>query len=313
MPSLMASYLPSAANTPLHSFPSWLTPHHSSDNNDIAQWNPNPFLGFNPSSNPTANANDLSLVDGGEDLQNIPFNPLVQPQRAVDVIFAVDSSADTDLGWPNGTALRASYERSFAPIANGTLFPPVPDDHTFINLGLNNRPTFFGCDAANFTLRQGQAVPPLVVYLPNAPYTTTSNVSTFQPTTELNQRNDIVANGLNAGSQGNGSIDATWPACVACAALSRSFTRTGTSVPSGCTDCFRRYCWNGTLNTADNGPYAPTLKVGNHSASSAGTGTPSTSTSSSKSAGVRALDAQALWKVTMGLAGAVVALGVFVV
>lgn len=270
-------------------------------------------MGFNPSSNPIANARELSLVDGGEDLQNIPFNPLVQPQRAVDVIFAVDSSADTDSGWPNGTALRASYDRSLAPIANGTLFPPVPDAHTFINLGLNNRPTFFGCDASNFTLNQGQVLPPIVVYMPNAPYTTTSNVSTFEPTTALNQRNDIVANGFNAGSQGNGTVDAAWPACVACAALSRSLMRTGTSVPSGCADCFSRYCWNGTLDTADNGPYEPVLKVGNQSSSSAGTGTPSGSGSGSgsgsKSVAVRASDAQTLRKVTMGLVGAF-ALGV---
>lgn len=247
-------------------------PPYREDQNDIAQWQPNPFLNYNPSTNPTANSQQLHLVDGGEDLQNIPLNPLIQPQRAVDVIFAIDSSADTETAWPNATALRATYERSLAPIANGTLFPPVPDANTFINLGLNNRPTFFGCNASNFTnLAQGQVVPPLIVYVPNAPYTTTSNVTTFTPDYPDNQRNDIITNGFNAATQGNGTLDSAWPACVACAALSRSFARTGTEVPSACQDCFTRYCWNGTLSSEEPvGVYAPTLKIGNQSTSSAG-------------------------------------------
>lgn len=218
------------------------------------------------------------------------MNPLIQPQRAVDVIFAVDSSADTTNNWPNGTALRASYQRSLAPIANGTHFPAVPDAHTFVNLGLNYRPAFFGCDAANFTT---QPPPPLIVYLPNAPYTTTSNVTTFDPTYELQQRDDIIANGLNAATQGNGTLDAAWPACVACAALSRSFTRTGATVPSGCASCFARYCWNGTLDAADRGRYEPALRIGNESRSSAG--------SESKSAGARTVRREGLWAVVLGV------------
>lgn len=223
------------------------------ENNDIAQWQPNPFRGFNPAVNPTASSQELSLVDGGLDLQNLPLHPLIQPVRAVDVIFAVDSSADTPQNWPNGTALRASYDRSKSQMANGTLFPPVPDANTFVNLGLNRRPVFFGCDAANFTLGPGQRVPPLVVYVPNAPYTAQSNVSTFQPSYTLAQRNDIIRNGFDSATQGNGTVDAAWPSCVACAVLSRSFARSGTPVPAACTSCFTRYCWNGTVDNVDRG------------------------------------------------------------
>lgn len=252
---------------------------HSDDNNDIAQWVPNPFLGWNNATNPGANSLELSLVDGGEDLQNLPLNPLLQPVRAVDVIFAVDSSADTTFNWPNGTALRASYERSLGDaMANGTLFPAVPDDRTFINLGLNNNPTFFGCDATNFSLAAGQSVPPLVVYLPNAPYTTASNVSTFTDSYSLAQRNDIILNGLNAASQGNATLDSEWPACVACAALSRSFLRTNTAVPATCQSCFDKYCWNGTLDTSDPGSYEPSFKIKDESTASS---------SSSAAAGAR--------------------------
>jgi hypothetical protein len=64
-------------------------------NDDIVQYHPNPFCGYNIATSRVADLTQLTLVDGREDLQNIPLNPLIQPYRAVDVIFAVDSSADT--------------------------------------------------------------------------------------------------------------------------------------------------------------------------------------------------------------------------
>ncbi|KAK4659574.1 Lysophospholipase 1 [Podospora pseudocomata] len=237
-----------------------------SNENDIAQYEPNPFLGWNNATNPSAQKIELDLVDGGLDLQNIPLHPLIQPFRHVDVIFAVDSSADTTHNWPNGTALRASWDRSQGAIANGTLFPPVPDQNTFINLGLNNRPTFFGCDVNNFTLEAGQKVPPLLVYIPNAPYSANSNVSTFTSSYPESQRNEIITNGYNAATQGNGTLDGEWNKCVACAVLSRSLARTGTGVPGECGRCFERYCWDGRLDTkAVEGEYEPSFRVGDAS------------------------------------------------
>lgn len=96
--------------------------------NDIADW-PNPFYGWRNQSNRYSQDIQLTLVDGGEDLQNIPLHPLIQPERHVDVIFAVDSSADTNAsnpvqgsapGWPDGASLIATYERSLSEIGNGT-------------------------------------------------------------------------------------------------------------------------------------------------------------------------------------------------
>lgn len=109
--------------------------------NDIASW-VNPFVGVHPETNKGANSAELTLVDGGEDGENIPLHPLIQPYRDVDVIFAIDSSADTTYNWPNGTSMVATYERSLNSIQNGTNFPAVPDQNTFVNLGLNTRPTF---------------------------------------------------------------------------------------------------------------------------------------------------------------------------
>lgn len=235
------------------------------DNDDIAPYKPNPFYHYNNETSRVADSVQLTLVDGGEDGQNIPLYPLIQPVRGVDVIFAIDSSADTTYNWPNGTSLVATYERSLNnTIQNGTGFPSIPDQNTFVNLGLNNRPTFFGCDASNIT---GTA--PLIVYIPNAPYITPSNVSTYNLSYTDIQRNLIIKNGYDVATLGNGTQDSGWPTCVACAVLSRSFTKTNTTVPSNCTACFEKYCWNGTLDSSEvKGNYTPKYAIGQESAAS---------------------------------------------
>lgn len=223
-----------------------------SSDNDIAAYEPNPFYGYNDDS--LASTMDLDIVDGGEDGQNVPLHPLIQPARAVDIIFAIDSSADTDYYWPNGTSLVATYERSLnvSGIGNGTAFPAIPDQNTFINLGLNMRPTFFGCNSSNIT---GTA--PIVVYLANTPYSSQSNTSTYQMKYEDSQRDNIITNGYEVVTMGNGTLDGNFTACVGCAILSRSFERTGTTLPDICTQCFTEYCWNGTTNSTTPNTYAP--------------------------------------------------------
>lgn len=238
--------------------------------NDIASYDPNPFYHYNNDSSPYAAQEILDVVDGGEDLQNIPLHPLIQPERHVDVIFAVDGSADTEYSWPNGTALVATYERSLnsSGIGNGTAFPAVPDANTFINLGLNTRPTFFGCDSSNLT---GPA--PLVVYLPNAPYSYHSNISTFQLSTDNAERDNIILNGYEVATMANSTLDDNWTACVGCAILSRSFERTDTALPEICNQCFDRYCWNGTVNSTKPESFNPAYILAESVAESGSTGT----------------------------------------
>ena len=100
---------------------------------------------------------------------------------------------------------------------------------------------------------------PLVVYIPNSPYVYYSNISTFDPSYNVSERNAIVQNGYQVATMANGTRDAMWPVCVGCAVLERSLGRTGTAVPQACQDCFSRYCWDGTLNSTVPNVYEPVL------------------------------------------------------
>lgn len=227
------------------------------DNGLIALYEPNPFKGWNITGQALdANNDALVLVDGGTDLQNIPFQAVIQPARDVDIVIAVDSSADTESMFPNGTAMVATYQRSLnaSGIGNHTAFPSVPDQNTFVNLGLNQRPTFFGCNASNFS-----SPTPLVVYIPNAPYSYYSNISTFQLDINTTERNAIVANGHQVATMGNGTANKQFKSCLGCAILNRSFGRTNTSIPQACATCFEDFCWNGIVNSTTPAPYNPVL------------------------------------------------------
>ena len=57
---------------------------------DVASW-PNPFYGVAPDTFISSSQTDLSLVDGGEDGENIPLQPLLVKARGVDTIMAIDA------------------------------------------------------------------------------------------------------------------------------------------------------------------------------------------------------------------------------
>ncbi|TVY62431.1 Lysophospholipase 2 [Fusarium oxysporum f. sp. cubense] len=157
------------------------------ENRDIANW-PNPIYKYYPRNNPNANTTILTLVDSGEDSQNIPLHPLLIEDRNVDAILAADGSADTKTRWPNGTALVTTYQRSKGNASpRNNKLPKVPDQNTFINLGINKRPTFFGCDNSSG---------PSIVYLSNEPYTTESNFTTFDLEYSDIERNEIIQKGI---------------------------------------------------------------------------------------------------------------------
>lgn len=267
--------------------------------NDIAIYAPNPFYGLN-SAHSIPKAEYLSLVDGGEDNQNVPLYPLQQPSRNVDVIFAYDNSADTDYSWPNGASIGATYARQFGDQGNHSFFPSVPDNNTFVNLGLNTRPVFFGCYASNFTeLRTltdsaDDYTPPLIVWNSNYPYSYYSNTSTFKMTYETDEVAGMIQNGYNVATRGNSTEDSEWGACVGCAIIQREIERRGMSQTEQCQRCFQKYCWNGTLDaTTPSEAYEPAVKTQTMEAK-AGKTSKSSSSSGSDSGSSKLIGSSAL-------------------
>ncbi|KAH3675644.1 hypothetical protein WICMUC_002561 [Wickerhamomyces mucosus] len=259
----------------------------SEDYDDIAIYDNNPFYKTEyGDSSSTLESQYLYLCDGGEDLQNIPLTPLVQPERDVDVIFAFDNSADTDDYLPDGASLVATYERQFGSQGNGTSFPYVPDVNTFISHNLTTKPTFFGCYASNLTSLA--RIPPLVVYVPNIPYTYWTNTSTFKMSYSQQEKEAIVQNGYEVSSRYNLTIDSDWQKCVSCAIIQRQLEHTNATQPDECKECFDNYCWDGTLDTS-NTTYSfsrnltSSSNIGKPDTSSIGADSSSTSTSTSSS------------------------------
>ncbi|KAL3449610.1 lysophospholipase 1 [Aspergillus insuetus] len=252
--------------------------------NGPAAYDPNPFYHYNTATSPYSQTTNLIVQDGGETSQNVPLYPLIQQKRNVDVIFAVDSLGSESYDyWPTGSSLIATYNRTLLNIANDTSFPEVPDLDTFLNLGLNAQPTFFGCNTSRLTTPT-----PLVVYLPNHPITYSSNFSLTQGQFTDAQRDAIITNGYNVATQANGTLDADWSTCVGCAVLRRSLDRTGTATPEACTKCFQRYCWNGTVDDQTPKAYQPTASLSAVVAAANATGS---SMGTSLRAGVAALSA----------------------
>lgn len=219
-----------------------------STNYDIAIYEPNPFSGLFNSA--VGKSKYLALVDGGEDNQNVPVSPLIQPVRQMDAIIAYDNSADID-NYPAGLSLAASYQRQFGVQSNHTMFPSVPDPYSFRALGLHLRPVFFGCYSSNFTglktqLQSEAEIPPLLVWNSNRHYSYASNVSTFKMAYSTEEVAGMIQNGYEVATRNNGTDDSEWGACIGCAIIQREVERRGIEQTEQCQRCFQKYCWDGT-------------------------------------------------------------------
>lgn len=116
-------------------------------------------------------------------------------------------------------------------------FPKIPDVRTMITQNYTNEPIFFGCDASDDT--------PLVLYLPNSPWTSYTNYSYMDNTFTNSELDLIFENAFQLATYGNRTLDQDWPACLACAAIKGSLRRVGMDLPDQCTRCFEQHCWNG--------------------------------------------------------------------
>ncbi|QLL35061.1 hypothetical protein HG536_0H04370 [Torulaspora globosa] len=313
--SLFNQFLLRINDTSLPSFIKDLATHFlndlSTDEDDIAVYGPNPFKDsmHMPSNYSTSisKSEDLFLVDGGEDNQNVPLVPLLQNERGVDVIFALDNSADTDENWPDGASLVATYERQFGIQGLNMSFPYVPDVNTFVNLGLNKNPVFFGCDAHNLT--DLTYTPPLVVYIPNARHSYNSNTSTFKLSYSDDERLSIIKNGFEAATRGNLTEDSNFLGCVACAVMRRKQQSLNETLPDECSQCFTNYCWNGTIDNnkvagLNNSDYSSTVASTAYSAFATGSSSSSSTTKKSKNDAINPVSPSPLLSF-MALLGAV--------
>jgi lysophospholipase len=204
---------------------------------DRAIYAPNPFFQYE--------TNDLNwnitmlpefyLVDGGEDGQNLPLEPLIQPIRGLDIILAYDFSADTR-NWPTGHTLVQSFEKfNIRAPENGIPFPYVPHSK-----GTLKTPLFLGCDLdGDYPELDPNESPPLIVYIPNTDFVYPSNRSTFQISYSHWELSKMIENGYSIATQGNSSH---WKTCIACAMVKRSLDPW--EYPPECDDCYYRYCYH---------------------------------------------------------------------
>ncbi|KAF8587110.1 lysophospholipase [Ramaria rubella] len=201
---------------------------------------PNPFKGINPHTFANTNEEFVTLVDGGSDGEEIPFQPLLVGARGIDTIVAIDASADTEENWANGTEIIDTAKRA-ALFGAVYPFPSIPSSPTiFVSQNLTRRPTFFGCHEEGV---------PLVIYIANggppangeAPVT---NTSTLQTTFTSDEVRAFIDQAFDIATQGIGGQGANWGTCLACGVTERARVRARLPRDAVCTDCLQRYCWN---------------------------------------------------------------------
>ncbi|WVQ86248.1 hypothetical protein IAT38_008416 [Cryptococcus sp. DSM 104549] len=206
------------------------------DNIDVARV-PNPFYKWSKQENPLSNLPLLTLVDAGETGQNLPLEPLLTPERRLDAIIAFDASANTPLNWPNGSSVYTTFTRAVILAEKDDTqikMPRVPTAEEFVKGGMNRRPTFFGC---------GDRTTPVVVYVPQTPWTYYSNHSTWRLTYPATTARSTLLNGLR--SLTLNSTSPLWPQCLACALTDRAFSYTDANRTAVCQKCFTLFCWDG--------------------------------------------------------------------
>ncbi|KAF8135442.1 phospholipase B [Boletus edulis] len=217
---------------------------------NVANW-PNAFQEINPATFQDSSSQWLSLVDGGSNREQVPLGALFTKARAVDVVVAVDASADDSNQWPNGTTLVTTSQRISSLLSSShQAFPPIPSSaQDFISTGVNQRPTFFGCNPTQFPAEY-----PLVIYIPNSPpfdghppASNTGNLQfTYTPLSTATFIDQAFQNTLSGFVPNTTSHDPNWGRCLQCAALDRARLKLTPPLArsSICVQCFSQYCYD---------------------------------------------------------------------
>ncbi|KAA1473978.1 phospholipase B [Dentipellis sp. KUC8613] len=218
---------------------------------DVANW-PSPFQGIKPGAFEDSNSSWINLIDGSSNGENVPLGPMFVKARGLDVVVAVDASADDpNNAWPNGTSpLHTQARLSNLLQSSHQQFPPIPGSSSgFVSTGVNARPTFFGCDP-----KQNPPEYPLVIYLPNSPPLNgddpVSNTGTFKLDYTLKHTelflDQVHGNTIGGFTPNSNSPDPNFGKCMQCAAIDRARFRSNPVVNRSdvCTSCFQQYCYD---------------------------------------------------------------------
>lgn len=210
---------------------------------DRALYTPNPFYLFNITDDnfDIVIRSELLLVDGGEDGQNVPLQPLLIPQRKLEAVIAFDFSADFH-NWPSGITIRRTFQK-YLGIDYQIPFPKVP----MFDVRYHLKPLFLGCTIDDYELSNGSKSdpinePPLIIYIPNTEYNTRANTSTLQLLYNHTFMSQMMQNGYNVATRANLS-EPDWDKCLACGILKRRIDRTHQTF-NFCNLCFKNYCYH---------------------------------------------------------------------
>lgn len=246
---------------------------------DYAIVSPNPFFQYLQADSEIQEGQHLYLADGGDDGQNIGYQPFLQPYRNIDIVLSYDMSSDI-FNFPNGTSLQQSELRfhNLQPRFDlpsfqlqqfkKSVFPYVPSVEETLKSGLFDSPVFLGCDIVSDypVLDQDQELkntvpdylPPLIVYHANRYITFPSNQSTFKLSYSEKELLGMVNNGYNIATHSNSS---DFAACLSCALIKRLLDKAHFAarnesspiepiqVPEFCHQCYNQYCWHRQTNT----------------------------------------------------------------
>ncbi|KAM5347248.1 hypothetical protein ACJ41O_010253 [Fusarium nematophilum] len=192
---------------------------------------PNPFQDYNEAMQ---GVSELLLIDGSLTGETNPIRPLIIPYRQVDLVIVYEASSDAPNWWVNGTNL---INTALSASQGNIPFPEIPDVDTMVTQNLTRQPTFFGCNDTRPT--------PLVLYLPNSPWSGYTNYSYQQASFTDEQLDLALENAFQLATYGNSTIDPNWPACLACATIKGALERVEMELPAQCRECFRKHCWDG--------------------------------------------------------------------
>ncbi|KNZ62894.1 hypothetical protein VP01_120g5 [Puccinia sorghi] len=213
--------------------------------------------GFQDNEHDTILMADCGLIN-----ESIPIYSLLQPERKIDAIIAVDAVSDlliSEYRWQGNrshlvTILIRWLNRQYRSQWNSIILfifedaaPVVPrETHakvgripnsvngSFTELGYHRRPTFFGCNDFKG---------PLIIYLPNYYAVGETNQPTLKTTYTPEEIQVFYENGFAIATQNAGPTkNPGWPACLACALIDRQVLRNSGSRTAECQACFRQYC-----------------------------------------------------------------------